>query len=80
MLGQILDDLDCYDSSGVLCDRCDLSLSKIMKAFAQMARSFFRGLCLDCVKYRSRGSEKPYACRFKHRAFAPYLGLDDGIE
>ena len=77
MLGWRLDDLDRYDSSGVLCESCNLHLSKIMKAYAQMARLFCRGLCLDCVKSGRKGSEKPYACRFKHRTFAIYLGLDD---
>ena len=74
MLGRMLFNLENTQSSGALCNNCEFMLNKILKAYADLARSLFPGLCLDCVKYNN---EEPFTlglCRWDHSHIAPVYG------
>ena len=56
------------------CDTCVDDFAVVVREHFQHARSIFPGLCLDCVKYRSKDRNEPYACRSKHRGFQGICG------
>ena len=63
----------CKISPSDSCKTCGMDFNKQVKDCIKKASSSFGGLCLDCVKYGKKDSEKDYSCRIEHEG---YMGIE----
>ena len=54
------------------CKSCSKEFPITLREYFRAARAVFSGLCLDCVKHRNKGLNRPYACRSKHEEYQSF--------